>query len=241
MDESYKVGNDVEMRFDDGAVTFYSDDGTLWPDWLERAGIDRWKIQSIRVAEGTVKLPEDARGYDLRNRVYIMFGGLTRVESIDLDGFDTSNVTNMSFMFSGCNELTALDTSSLDTAQATRMNGMFGSCTNLKELDLSSFDTSNVLTMEGMFYDCNNLTRLNLSGFDTSNVTNMCCMFYNCENLTDIDLSSFDTSHLLDVRLLFARCRNLKTVIMDPTINQSTRTDRMFEDCRDEIIIIQRT
>ena len=35
---SYKVGDGVEMQFDDGAVTFRSNGGTLWPDWPEKAG-----------------------------------------------------------------------------------------------------------------------------------------------------------------------------------------------------------
>ena len=93
--------------------------------------------------------------------------------------------------------------------------------------------------MNGMFYNCGSLTNLDLSSFDTSNVTDISGMFYNCSSLTGIDLSSFDTSRLLDVQSLFAGCRNLKTVIMDPAVNQDAKTNRMFEGCRAEIIIIQ--
>ena len=239
MGKLYTVGDGVEMRFDDGNVTFYSDGGTLWPDWVKKADIMRRDVKSIQVAKGTVFLPEDAGGFDMDKMVYTMFGGLPQVESIDLSSFDTSRVTNMSYMFSGCRKLTTLDLSGFDTAQVTRMNGMFGSCTNLKELDLSSFDTSKVTNMNGMFYNCGSLTNLDLSSFDTSNVTDISGMFYNCSSLTGIDLSSFDTSRLLDVQSLFAGCRNLKTVIMDPAVNQDAKTNRMFEGCRAEIIIIQ--
>ena len=238
MGELYKVGDGVEMQFDNGAVTLYSNGGILWPDWFERTSITRWKVESIRVAEGTVKLPEDARGIDIQKMKYTMFGGLSKTKSIDLSSFDTSRVTNMSCMFNGCRELTALDLSGFNTSNVTNISGMFVSCESIKELDLSSFDTSNVTDMGGMFCDCDDLAHLNLSGLDTSNVTSISCMFCNCKNLTDIDMSGFNTSHILDMRSLFEGCRNLRTVIMNPAVNQDTKTDRMFEDCQAEIIYI---
>lgn len=238
MSELYKVGNDVKMRFHRGALELYSNGGTLWPDWLERASIDRWSVRSVRVAKGTVKLPESIRGFDMQKKVFTMFGGLSQVKSIDLNSFDTSNVTNMSFMFSCCHTLTALDLSGLDTSRVIDMSAMFASCRSIKGLDLSSFDTSNVTDMGGMFCDCDGLAHLNLSGLDTSNVTSISCMFCNCKNLTNIDMSGFNTSHILDMRSLFEGCGNLRTVIMNPAVNQDTKTDRMFEDCQAEIIYI---
>ena len=236
MGELYKVGDGVEMQFDNGAVTLYSNGGILWPDWFERTSITRWKVESIRVAEGTVKLPEDARGIDIQKMKYTMFGGLSKTKSIDLSSFDTSRVTNMSCMFNGCRELTALDLSGFNTSNVTNISGMFVSCENIKELDLSSFDTSNVTNMKGMFYDCYNLTHLNLSGLDTSSVMDISDMFRNCRSLTDINMSGFDVSCVLDMRSLFAGCHNLKTIIMDIAVNQDTKTNRMFEGCRAEII-----
>ena len=171
--ELYKVGNDVKMKFHHWTLELYSNGGTLWPDWLKKAGIDRGRIKSIRVAEGTVRLPEDARGYDQQKRVYTMFGGLVNAESIDLKGIDTSNATDMSYMFYNCNKLTTLDLGSFGTSKVTDMKSMFSNCVNLTDLDLSGFDTSHVTNMNSMFDNCWNLTDLNLSNFDTSNVTSM--------------------------------------------------------------------
>ena len=210
MSEPYKVGDGVEMRVKNGAVTLYSNGGMLWPDWFERASIDRWKVKSIHVAKGTIKLPEDVQGIDTQKKVFTMFGGLSKVKSIDMSSFDTSCVTNMSCMFSSCHELTTLNLSSFDTAQVTCMSGMFASCESIKELDLS--------------------------GFDMSNVTDMNSMFWRCRNLKELDLSGFNTSRILDMRSLFEGCCNLKTVIMAPAVNQDARTDKMFDDCRAEII-----
>ena len=89
MSKLYKIGGGVEMRFNDGDITFYSDNGILCPDWPERAGIPRWSVRSIHVAEGTVFLPESVEGWNTTKKKYTMFGGLTNIESLDLSSFDT--------------------------------------------------------------------------------------------------------------------------------------------------------
>ena len=106
-----------------------------------------------------------------------MFRGLSKLESLDLSNFDTSNVTDMNQMFNGCKSLTSLDLSNFDTSKVTNMQWMFNSCQLLTSLDLSSFDTSKVTNMQTMFYGCKSLTSLDLSSFDTSKVTNMQTMF----------------------------------------------------------------
>ena len=102
------------------------------------------------------------------------------VKTLDLSGWKTSNVKNMSWMFGGCSIIESLDVTGWDTSNVTNMFGMFYTCERLKSLDLSSWDVSGVNTMEGMFYYCSNLKSLDLSGWDTSNVKKMNRMFYNC-------------------------------------------------------------
>ncbi len=138
-----------------------------------------------------------------------------KLMELDVSGFDTSNVTDMSEMFCGCSHLTELDVHNFDTSNVTNMGSMFEDCTNLTQLDLSNFDTSKVTNMSSMFEDCTNLTQLDLSNFDTSNVTNMSEMF-NMDNINDIqsaltqlDLSSFDTSNVTNMYKMFWDCSNL--------------------------------
>ena len=76
------------------------------------------------------------------------------VKSLDLSGWKTSNIKDMSFMFYGCENLKSLDISGWDTSNVEDMGAMFGNCINLKSLDLSGLDTSNVKDMCGMFYFC---------------------------------------------------------------------------------------
>jgi surface protein len=58
-----------------------------------------------------------------------MFSGCDNLTSLDLSGFDTSQVTNMSDMFNGCYELTNLDMRNA-TFNATGYSSMFSDITD---------------------------------------------------------------------------------------------------------------
>lgn len=131
-----------------------------------------------------------------------MFRGRSYLETLDLNGLDTSQVTNMSNMFSQSNYLKDIKLN-IDTSQVTNMSSMFSSNYNLTSLDVSNFDTSKVTDMSYMFYYCSSLTSLDLSNFNTSNVTDMSSMFDNCPNLTSLDLSNFDTSNVTNMVGMF--------------------------------------
>ena len=144
------------------------------------------------------------------------FAFMDNLETINnLEGLDTSKVTNMSFMFrstGSSNPNFTLDVSTLDTSNVTNMSSMFaytGYSNPNFTLDVSNFDTSNVTGMGGMFsgagYNNPNFT-LDLSNFDTSNVTNMSSMFeytgYSNPNFT-LDVSNFDTSKVVNMSSMF--------------------------------------
>lgn len=163
-----------------GSLELYSDGGTLWTDWLEKAGISRENVTSICVAEGTVFLPENSGG------TYAIFDGLRNARTIDLRGFNTSKVRNMYGMFENCETLTYLDLSGFDTSNVKNMGCMFLNCHRLADLNLSGLDVSKVTNMRYVFANCVALRTLNLSSFDTSNVTDMYGMFYGCKSLRHI-------------------------------------------------------
>ena len=149
-----------------GRLTIYPTDGRsgemvricdIWP--RDSAYWD--DVRSVAV-EGHVMAPADSSG---------LFEDLRAMESLDLSGLDTSQVTDMKFMFSGCSSLTALDLSGLDTSKVTDMKFMFFGCSALSSLDLSGLDTSKVTDMGAMFVSCSSLSSLDLSRLDTSQVT----------------------------------------------------------------------
>ena len=82
--------------------------------------------------------------------------------------------------------LTSLDVQNFNTQNVTGMNHMFFDCSGLTSLDLQNFNTQNVTSMDGMFSGCSGLTSLDLKNFDTQNVTDMAVMFSGCSALTTI-------------------------------------------------------
>ena len=57
-------------------------------------------------------------------------------------------------MFYDCQSLETLDLSGWNVSNVNDMSYMFKNCKNLKYLDLSGWDTSNVMDVSGMFYHC---------------------------------------------------------------------------------------
>ena len=222
-----QVGDGVTATFDanTGAVKFTSSDGELWPDWVDKLGVGRDAIKSIKVASGTVYLPG---GYSTDR----LFSGLSSLENLDMSNINTSNVINMKEMFDGCSSLKYLDLSGFDTSNVMFMSFMFSGCSSLTYLNLTGFDTSKVLDMISMFSGCSSLTKLDLSSFNTSNVTDMNEMFYNCSSLTNLDLSNFNTSYVTDMCGMFSKCSNLlKLDLSNFSTSNVTNMNGMFEEC----------
>ena len=57
-------------------------------------------------------------------------------------------------MFSGCSSLKKLNINSFNTKNITDMYGMFYECSSLTKLNINNFNTDNVTNMQGMLYGC---------------------------------------------------------------------------------------
>lgn len=137
--------------------------------------------------------------YSSANKIYLnedsasLFSPFIFDNGLDLSGFDTSLVVDMSSMFT--ETLISIDS-----------------------LDLSTFNTKNVKNMESMFaslsfYNVNGRTQnINLSSFDTRNLENMNFMFADLAGLHVIDLTSFYTPSLKQMKGTFMDCFGLKTL-----------------------------
>ena len=191
---------------------------------------EREKRIRLKKGENTINVedyPELRYGFSFNDK-----DRSEHIESIILEEFDTSNVTDMNFMFYDCSSLETLDLSNFDTSKVTNMSDMFVDCSSLKTLDLSNFDTSKVTNMRSMFLGCSSLETLDLSGFDTSNVTDMAFMFYGCSSLKTLDLSNFDTFKVTNMSAMFSDCSSLKTLDLSSfdTSNATNMWD-MFYGC----------
>ena len=185
----------------------------------------------------------------------------SKITSIDVSNFNTSNVINMQSMFNTQYITSIVGLNALDTSNVINMHNMFSNC-RVNGLDLSSFDTSNVIDMSSMFYDSSvdylDMTSLNtsrvtdmslmftglkvnavdVSSFDTSNVTNMSQMFQNVK-VDIIDLNGFDASKVTDMMRMFEGTGNVKIINLDNinSINATIMTG-MFANSSAEIVNI---
>ena len=159
-------------------------------------------------ADGIIYANPDSSNY---------FADMYYLEKIDnVEGFDTSDVTNMSYMFSRTgysNRNFVLDLSGFDTSNVTDMSYMFnqtGAYSANFVLDLGdNFDSSNVTDMSYMFNEIALNTSefyLDLSSLDTENVIDMSYMFnasgYYSPNFS-VNLSNFDTSNVINMMYMF--------------------------------------
>ena len=163
-----------------------------------------------------------------------MFRSLCVLTNLDLNYFNTSNVTNMKTMFYNSKVITSLDLSKFDTLKVTNMESMFENCNGLRDLNISGINTSNVTTMKWMFYQCNSIINLNLRNFETSKVIYMRQMFARCNSLVnlDININKFNTSNVTDMYAMFNGCNALTGLDLSGfNTSKVTNMSRMFYDC----------
>ena len=148
--------------------------------------------------------------------------------SLDVSGFETSNVTNMSYMFDNCSKLTSLDLSGFDVTNVTNMSYMFQNCVKLPSIDVSNWNASKVENMFKTFCACSSITELNLKGF--TNVKDWGSFCRNCTNLVtvkNLNTSKYSTGFggNVDKFLNFQGCtslRNIKNIDVSFTSTMAT-------------------
>ena len=132
-----------------------------------------------------------------------MFDGCSNLINFDISKFDTLNVTDMHRMFFGCG-FSDINLDNFNTSKVTDMSFMFARNTNLVRLSLTKFDTSNVTKMSSMFEGCTKLQELDLSSFNTSKVTSMTTMFRLCSKLSNLNIRNFDMTNVDSYGDMFA-------------------------------------
>ncbi|EQC95316.1 surface protein [Lactococcus cremoris subsp. cremoris TIFN3] len=263
---NWVLANDGELIFLGGNIGHPSQSLT---EVLREANVDPADVKSIEFTEITTaneiantfaNLPQLKKVLKLGNlsysgSAYGMFSGDSNLEIIDLEGFETSEITNMANMFAGIKadildvskfdtrnvrnmagmfdgaiNLTNLDISKFSTDKVTDMTLMFANLTKLEQLNVSKFNTNNVASMAGMFEGVSNLTNLDISNFNTNNTASMAGMFEGVSNLTNLDISNFNTDKVTDMALMFAGMTKLEQLdVSNFNTNNTVRMPGMFE------------
>ena len=145
--------------------------------YLNLENFDTSNVTNMSYMFNKCKKLKEIKGMNKFNTInltttYAMFQFCFEIEKIDLSGFDTSNVTNMSYMFNKCKKLKEIKgLNTFITKNVKDMARMFNECSELENLVLTSFETPNVTNFSSMFNKCNNLKYLNLLNFEINGTT----------------------------------------------------------------------
>jgi len=195
--------------------------------------VSHWNVSNVERMTGMFYAAGieaiDLSHWDVSNvkTFYQFFENANKLASVNLGGWDTSSVVDMSYMFNRT-AISTVDVSSFDTSKVQRMGDMFSKTSNLRSLDLSNFNTSNVWDMNGMFY-LTGMTEVNLDNFDTSKVKDFA--YFACRSkLQTISIRKLDFSSGTDFFWMFEGANKLKNIYVEtiPTIPAGARTNNMW-------------
>ena len=181
---------------------------------IEDPDVSDYEIKAwYNTADQTVYYYAEPNVVFLNNNSKSMFRWFTKMETIDLASFDTSEVTTMNTMFYMMNSLKSIDVSKFNTSKVIDMFEMFDNAGVIEQLDVSNFDTSNVTNMKWMFFWLPKVKKLDLTNFNTSRVTNMYGMFDAMTDIKEIKFGpNFITSSVTDMGMMFARMQSIQSL-----------------------------
>ena len=159
-------------------------------------------ITSIEFQDGSI----------LSGSIGSMFYKCSNLQSLNLNGLDTSKVTSLYNTFYLCSSLTNLEIGNWDTSQVTSLYYTFYGCGSLTTLEIGNWDTSQVTSLYDTFCNCRSLTTLEIGNWDTSQVTDLRWTFYGCRSLTSLGIGGWDTSQVIALSYTFEHCSSLTTL-----------------------------
>ena len=116
---------------------------------------------------------------------------------IDLNSYDISNLTDLSYAFSHCSETEEISIEFWDVSQVLSMEAMFFECESLKKIDICHWDVKKLNTTNSMFFGCKSLVDLDLSKWSCYNLHDMDYMFFKCSKLENL---KFIETYILDLK-----------------------------------------
>jgi surface protein len=130
-----------------------------------------------------------------------IFSSCSKLTDLTLpNNFVSTSSTSLYYSFYGCSKLTSLDVSHWNTSEVTDMWGAFQGCPSLSKLDVSNWNVEKVTQMQHMFENCT--MKLDISKWKTTNLTATTQMF-NSYGYTTLDFSSWITTGITSFENMF--------------------------------------
>lgn len=161
-----------------------------------------------------------------------MFNNAPRLLSVNLNGWNTINVIDMSQMFNGATNLKFgdMNSRSWNTSNVINMSYAFSNTPVVPQLT----NTINVQDCSAMFYRNPSVSSVSIPHI--TNITNMSKMYENCTNLNQVSTYAWRTNNVTDTSFMFSNCYNAKinSSAISGNFNSSNITNcaYMFYECR---------
>ena len=196
---------------------------------------------------------------DNMNRFF--YDGFTSVKNYNIDGIDTSKVTDFTEMFAsarpGNTPKTPVDFSKINTVNAIDLSRMFCN-SSFSSIDVRHFDTKNVVHLREMFkgvelsagyidlrnwdvsrvsstsgmFDNARIGRVNIIGWNSHNLVDVSNMFRNANISSDLNMNGFDTTNVVDMSGMFS-FSNIPYLDLTPLNTSNVKSmSSMFEGGR---------
>lgn len=161
-----------------------------------------------------------------------MFTGCINLVSVgDLSDWQTGSCLTMRGMFESCPSLYTIDLSGWDVSQVTDLGWLLHECHSLTSVgDLSSWRPSSCTNMKNLVYNCFELS--SLGDLSSWNVSNVSCFAYafagygGTMKLTTLgDISRWDTRSATDMTAMFQNCSSLSANCSTWSVSSVTSYD----------------
>lgn len=154
------------------------------------------------------------------------------VNSLDIDTWDVSQITNMSNLFSNMvmteeHNSRLVGISKWNVSNVTNMSYMFYGCTHFNQP--LKWDVSNVKDMSYMFKNCNHFNlplSWNEGPWNVSNVTSMSHMFDGCTYFNQA--LNWNVSKVTSMEGMFKDCQEFNQILNDWDVSSVTNFSMMF-------------
>ena len=114
-----------------------------------------------------------------------MFYNCPNLREVELEKFDVSNGTHINFMFYYCYNLpNTLDLSGWDISNVINANNLFNNCASIQRLDISNFSINSSANFNDAFVNVKNLTDIGMIYCDQSTINKVASLLPTNHNIT---------------------------------------------------------
>lgn len=154
-----------------------------------------------------------------------MFEECVNLQSITgLDSFVMNNVRTAESMFKKCSSLIALNLNGWNTSSLEDVSDMFNGCSSLMTLEIGDWNASNIQTLYCFLSDCVALEQLDISNWELTSLTNLERMCYNCKSMTDFNMNTIYVrdNAISSMSYMMYQCTSLINIPIDFYIKGSS-------------------